>query len=212
MNENPEMIVPAQCNENHELIDGQHRLEAAKRLDRPFYYYVVTGANIDTVRKLNDHDPRWSTSEFIHSFNVTGNKNYEIYDEFEKKYKFGHAVNIMLLADTDTYYNKMLDNFKSGNFEVKDLEKAEKMAQMLEKVGEYYPGYKKRTFAIALIKIMNLPNFNIELFISKLAYQQKKMIDCLNSTDYIEVIGDIYNYKTRKSSLIDITPLLYKKY
>lgn len=205
------LVAPAQCNEKYELIDGQHRLEASKRLNKPFYYYIVKGANIETVRTLNDHDPRWATSEFIHSFSSTGNKNYEIYETFEKKYKFGHAVNIMLLAGSDTYYNKMLDDFKVGKFEIKDLKKAEEMAELLIQMAPYYPGYKKRSFAVAFVKVASLPNFHMETFINKLIYQQRKMVDCTNSTQYIELLGEIYNYKTRKTSLIDVTHLLYKK-
>lgn len=211
MKNNPNLIVPAQCNENSEVIDGQHRLEASKRLGRPYYYYVVKGANIETVRQLNDHDSRWSTSEFVNSFTKTGNMNYEIYEKFENKYKFGHAVNIMLLIGSGGFHNRMLDDFKQGNFVVKDLQYAEEIAQMLIEVGKYYSGYKKRSFAIAFAKIAALPGFNIKTMISKLAYQQKTMVDCTNSTQYIVLLAEIYNYRSRKGTTIDVTPILYNK-
>lgn len=211
MKKNPEMIVPAQCNEKYEIIDGQHRLEASKRLGRPYYYYIVKGANIGTVRNMNDHDPRWSTGEFVNSFSSTGNINYEIYESFEKKYGFGHAINIMLLSGAGNFHNTMLDEFKQGTFIVKDLEGAEKLAEMLIEIGKYYSGYKKRTFAIAFAKVSALPNFDFKTMISKLIYQQKKMVDCTNATHYIALLGELYNYRARKGSTIDVTPILYKK-
>jgi hypothetical protein len=207
----PETVAPAQCNEKFEIIDGQHRLEASKRLGRPFYYYVVKGASIETVRAINDHDPRWSTAEFVNSFSTTGNKDYEMYEEFEKKYKLGHAINIMLLSDTETFYNQMLNDFKIGGFKVKNLKKAEEVAEMLLTIKELYAGYKKRSFAVAFVKISTIPGFNFSTFIEKLRYQQKKMVDCTNATHYIELLGEIYNYKARKGSIIDVTSLLYRK-
>jgi len=211
MKNHPELIAPAQCNEKFEIIDGQHRLEASKRLNKPFYYYVVKGANIETVRTLNDHDSRWNTSEFVHSFSATGNENYAIYENFEAKYNFGHAVNIMLLSGVNNFYNKMLDDFKVGGFKVDNVKRAEELAEMINTLKDLYPGYKKRSFVIAFLKVSSLSNFNIITFIEKLRMQQKKMVDCTNSTHYIELLGEIYNYKTRKGSLIDISHLLYKK-
>lgn len=207
----PDTVAPAQCNEKFEIIDGQHRLEASRMLGRPFYYYIVKGATIETVRAINDHDPRWSTGEFVNSFSSTGNKDYEKYEEFEKKYKLGHAVNIMLLTNSDTFYNQMLGDFKVGNFKVTNLKKAEEMAEMLLSIKELYSGYKKRSFAIAFVKISSLPGFNFNTFIDKLTYQQKKMVDCTNATHYIELMGEIYNYRSRKGTTIDVTSLLYKK-
>ena len=207
----PNTIAPAQCNEKYEIIDGQHRLEASKRLGRFFYYYIVKGATIETVRSINDHDPRWSTSEFVSSFSATGNKDYEVYEKFEEKYKLGHAINIMLLSGTDTFYNKMLNDFKIGDFKVADAKKAEEVADMLVSLKDLYAGYKKRSFAVAFVKVASLPNFNFNTFKEKLRYQQKKMVDCTNTTHYVELLGEIYNYKTRKGFLIDVTPLLYKK-
>ena len=207
----PDMIAPAQCNEKFEIIDGQHRLEAAKRLGRSYYYYIVKGANIDTVRNMNDYDPRWSTGEYVSSFSSTGNINYEIYESFEKKYGFGHAINITFLSGAGGFYNKMLDDFKQGGFVVKDLQQAEKLAEMLIEVGKYYPGYKKRSFAIAFMKVSGLPGFDFKTLLSKLMYQQKKMVDCTNSTHYIALLGELYNYRARKGFTIDVTSILYNK-
>jgi hypothetical protein len=207
----PDTVAPAQCNEKYEIIDGQHRLEASRRLGKSFYYYIVKGATIETVRAINDHDPRWSTGEFVNSFSSTGNINYEIYESFEKKYGFGHAINIMLLSAAGGFHNRMLDEFKQGAFVVKDLESAEKTAEMLIEIGKYYAGYKKRSFAIAFTKVAGLPNFDFKTLISKLIYQQKKMVDCTNATHYIALLGELYNYRARKGSTIDVTPILYNK-
>ena len=211
MRKNPKMVVPAQVNEKYEVIDGQHRLEASKRLNKPFCYYVINGANIDTVRNLNNHNPRWSTSEYTNSFVKTGSTDYVIYEAFEKKYGFGHAVNISLLTGAVGFHNRMLEEFKEGNFVVKDLKYAEKIADMLIEIGKLYPGYKKRSFAIAFAKLAGLPGFDINRMISKLLLQQKSMVDCTNSTQYLQLLGEIYNYRARKGTILDVTSILYNR-
>jgi hypothetical protein len=211
MKKNPEIVAPAQCNQKYEVIDGQHRLEASKRLSKPFCYYVVKGADIATVRTLNNHDPRWSTSEFTNSFVKTGSTDYAIYEAFEKKYGFGHAVNISLLTGAAGFHNRMLDDFKEGKFVVKNLVHAEKLADMLIEIGKMYPGYKKRSFAIAFAKLAGLPGFDFKRLVSKLTYQQKSMVDCTNSTQYLVLLGEIYNYRAKKGTILDVTSILYKK-
>ena len=41
-----QLIIPIICNENYEIIDGQHRYNSAKELGLDLYYFIVPGYGI----------------------------------------------------------------------------------------------------------------------------------------------------------------------
>ena len=47
------LIKPIDVNEKHEVIDGQHRLEACKETGNPLYYIVQKGWGLQEAHRLN---------------------------------------------------------------------------------------------------------------------------------------------------------------
>ena len=69
---------PIIVNENMEVIDGQGRLEALKRMLMPVEYCVIPGANIRHCRVMNDVNTPWYSKEYIRSFAETGDEGYKL--------------------------------------------------------------------------------------------------------------------------------------
>ena len=46
------LISPILVNEKMEIIDGQHRFEAAKSLGLPIYFFIVQGYGLSEVLKI----------------------------------------------------------------------------------------------------------------------------------------------------------------
>lgn len=69
--------TPIICNENMEVIDGQNRLAAYKRLSLPVYFMVIKGLTIDHCRRLNMGQSNWGIYDWIASYAAEGNENYQ---------------------------------------------------------------------------------------------------------------------------------------
>ena len=65
--------VPILVNEKMEVIDGQGRLEACKRLGLPIYYIVKNGIGIDECMSMNIKMQNWTIYDFIKSRAEQGN-------------------------------------------------------------------------------------------------------------------------------------------
>ena len=183
---------PIQVNEKMEIIDGQHRLEARKAIGAPIEYYISKGADISTVQDLNTNSEDWKIDDYLHSYISKGIKDYIIYKQFLDSYKFNHKITMYLLTNNA---GGCSEDFNSGNFKIKDIEKAAEIASKLNIVGGYYDGYKRRTFCYAFVRCLNNSKFSFEEFIAKLAYQRSKIYDCAKVEQYLEIIEEIYNYK-----------------
>lgn len=56
---------PILVNERLEVIDGQHRLEAAKSANTFVYYIIVNGYNLTEVHTLNLNQKNWAKSDYM---------------------------------------------------------------------------------------------------------------------------------------------------
>lgn len=87
-----QVISPILVNENYEVIDGQHRLEAFKTRDLPVYYIIQPGIGYTECQYLNIGQTNWSTMDYVKSYAKQGDENYQrllrLIAEFGKDYKF----------------------------------------------------------------------------------------------------------------------------
>ncbi len=60
--------VPAIINGRGEVCDGQHRLEACRELEIPFYYIVIPNYELKEVQEINANQRNWRDIDFLNSF------------------------------------------------------------------------------------------------------------------------------------------------
>lgn len=81
------LTEPILVNENLEVIDGQGRLEALRRLEMPVEFIIEKGIGIKECQGLNHYQKNWSTMDYIDSFIAGGNENYIWLKSMISKYK-----------------------------------------------------------------------------------------------------------------------------
>ena len=70
-------IRPILVNERMEVVDGQHRLEAAKLLKVPIAYVVVDGADFEEASVLNANTKTWGCEDFVKMYAAQGFPDYK---------------------------------------------------------------------------------------------------------------------------------------
>lgn len=128
---------PIIVNEKYEVIDGQHRLEAAKSLNKPIHYIVHKGAKIEEVQLLNSAVRAWRFEDYIRSYKTAGNKNYAELEEFCNKYKVPVGTGVQLLSGIHNNRNSLLQDFRDGKFEIHDREEASQIGHELMNYRNY---------------------------------------------------------------------------
>lgn len=71
------VLSPILVNEKYEVIDGQGRFLALKKLGLPQYYIMQEGIGIAECRQMNIHQSNWTTLDYIISYAKGGNENYK---------------------------------------------------------------------------------------------------------------------------------------
>ena len=116
-------------NDDYEIIDGQHRFEAFKRLGLPITYLIDYEASINECASLNSTSTNWKLTDYINSFaSVEGDNkaSYRLLRNMNRKYPLlNHTVIACISNDVSNsllrvnYDKEIIDSIKNGTFEAK---------------------------------------------------------------------------------------------
>lgn len=181
------------------IIDGQHRLEAAKKLNIPYYYVEHEGANLEDIRRLNSNSKPWSLDDYLNSYADLNDENYILLKEFLEKYKLPLTVSIMLL--TGTSGEGGIGRFRRGTFKIERLKAADEEAQFLLKVKPYTEGeiWRTRTFIDAIKKVW--AKVDKEVFQQKIVSRGERLRSRMSMKEYLRDLEDIYNYRLKENQI-----------
>jgi hypothetical protein len=192
------LFSPIIINENHQIIDGQHRFEAAKKLGLPINFFVIKGYGLPEIQILNANSKNWNADDFLQGYCDLGIREYLKYKEFKETYGYGHNECMAMLSGSVGGTGNVIKTFYSGKFKIKDLQKANDTAQKISQVGEFYQGYKRRSFVLTMMGLLGNINFSLPEFLSKLMLQPSALTDCKDIPQYRLLIENIYNFKRRE--------------
>jgi len=208
--------VPILVNSKMEIIDGQHRVEAATRLGLPITYICLNGYGLSQVQRLNGTNRTWIKNDFLDSYCDLKLKPYQQLKEFLKNYpdfSVGTAETIMKNAHYEQVWviddngNKIgrKHSFKDGSFEVPDLGLAYENAGKIMEYKPYFSEYYQSSFVRAMIALFKNPKYNHDIMLTKLRQQPTAMKVCTSIKNYIALIEDIYNFRNRDKVNLRLT-------
>ena len=201
---------PILVNERMQVIDGQHRLMAAKEAASFVYYIVVDGYSLNEVHTLNLNQKNWSKKDFMDGYANMGVESYIKLKAFIEKnddFSFNDCVALCsnitgasVMKGSVIRGGKRMNQyeiFESGTWKGKDFDLAQEMASKIRMIKTYYSGYNRTTFVGTMIGMLNNKNFDFNEFMHKVRLQPTALVDCANREQYKTLIEDIYNYRSR---------------
>lgn len=195
---------PIVVNQKMEIIDGQHRLLAAKALDTEIYYQVIDLSSDDIVRM--NIAKTWSNSDFVNFYCRNGYEEYIKLNEFMKKHNLNLKVAMNIAMGTE---KKGFLDFKLGKFKFdtaslnEELDVCWDTINYIKKMNGFSTYTSSSRFWHGLLKLVSHPGFDK----TKWRFNIERMIDHFGprarTQDYQKMLMDIYNWKNTKK--IDLT-------
>jgi len=200
-------------NEKFEVIDGQHRLEAARTLGLPVYYTVCRGYGLPEVQLYNTTSKKWDSRDFLHSHVVSGKEAYLLVDEFLKAYPFLGMRNALAILSGYQHNSgkqkringkKMsIKSFEKGNFEVENIKFAEKAANQIMDFKDYFKCYNRVTFVKSILPLFKLKTYDHKRMMYKLKVSTIRLEPRANVEQYRFNLQKIYNWKCKDNDKAD---------
>jgi len=197
-----DLQIPIIVDEDMNVLDGQHRLDAYKIVGNPIFYIVKNKFDLQDVRNVNSVARKWTLTEYLMSYCKLGKKDYQLLEWFHRTYEFGIAECVAMLNGKGYINVAILKEFRKGDFVIDDLEQGKTWAKNINACGEYFQYYKKATFIKAMLHAMKHKDFKWSIFYKRLCNNSSKLKNQGSRNDFIVNIERIYNHGTANKSKI----------
>lgn len=184
------------------ILDGQHRFEAAKRLEYPVYFKYSDSLTIDNIVDVQIN-AGWKTTDYVHAFIKQGKQDYVVLSRFMNRYKMTASVATSLLVGTAQTSGLKKNGFYNGTFKVKDETKAHEQAKVIYEIGTVlFSLQTNAAFCSAVVKIMQHPDFSEKRMMEQLKKYSSIFHRQVSQLAYIRALEELYNYRAYKENKI----------
>jgi len=203
---------PIIVNEKMQVVDGQHRLAAAKMAKSEITYIIQEGYSLQQVHSLNLNQKNWTKRDYMVGYANKGLKSYvKLADFVNRNSDFNITDCVAMCSNTSSGTNfsnakvvggvkgvkSTAQNFEGGTWTGKDFNLAQDNADKLRAIGEYYKNYNKATFVGTMLQLFSNPNFSYNVFMAKLKSRPLSLKDAATREQCKLMVEDIYNYRSQ---------------
>lgn len=197
-------VQPILVNDRMEIIDGQHRFQAAQELGEPIFYTVAPGLGINEARSMNILHKSWSTDDYARSYAESGDASYKRYLQLREQYpQFRHSV-LLIAAESGVERKGIFRDFREGNMTMTSEQYnalRAKLDALDEVVSEVPFGYQQE-FCVAVLKAMNSSGYIQQRMVQKLQVQGATIPRYKSIPDYLRALEDAYNYRVQDNQRV----------
>lgn len=198
---------PVIVDKNYNVIDGQHRVEACKRLGLPVPHIKSDMVNVKDIKSLNVDRENWKLEEWLNFYCNQELIDYQMLQDFmEKQSLLKVGITLELLHGTRS--SKFHDTFKRGEYKYPEEDQEKEAIEKQKQINEIISYIKLKTsgaktyldrvtFYASLIEFFNNKSFDYKTFMKKLEYKINLIHPCQRQTDYVQILKEIYNFKNQ---------------
>lgn len=190
-------------NEKLFTVDGQHRKIAISKANKIMTYAIIKGYGEKEISIYNSNTKNWGYDDFADHYSQKGIWDYIEFRKFKHQFGIGNTMTISLLLGNKSVTNDFVGKkFREGNFKIKNLSQAQKIAKLLTDFN-FYPGWNNRQFIIAFLEIYQYKDFNYKRFFESFKNYSFHMVGVGGGTKhYLDAFEKIYNYHRRDKIMI----------
>lgn len=138
------------------VIDGQHRLSEAQKVNAPFVFQLIEVENnenlIKLVSDLNSSNKNWNAKQFINGYAICKREAYMIVQKVIEETKFGATTVLMAYCGVTSNSKEVRD----GSLKIHNRKEGDNLIKQLLDYRHVYNGELDRR---ALLKVMRMPEY-----------------------------------------------------
>ncbi|MGI4871370.1 MAG: CHC2 zinc finger domain-containing protein [Janthinobacterium lividum] len=199
-------IKPLDVTADLGIIDGQHRLEAARELGVPVYYRIGEQLGEEDIAILNATSKNWTGTDYLHHWSVKGSPAYQTLAAFMQRHPALSFSNAKMMLSGLGEGGGKADIFRDGKWQVGPEEKAEATALLIERVASEVPSFKQaaHTGFVAMVYhcVARVEGFDPKEFMRKILANPRALVPCSGHKQWLTMFGEIYNYRTNADNRV----------
>lgn len=190
----PMMVV--ERGDKLEIRDGQNRFRAAQQLGIPVKYVLTeNGQSAIPIAELNKYQKTWTIMDHCKSYANECDKDYQALLTFMAEENINLIAAVCLLSQG----SPNTDTLKNGNFKVRDLEWARKVAAHLRHLCKVMPwSPNTANYVRVFVKACRVDAFDAGLFARKVEQNPEKVVNMATESGIAAMMEEVYNYRNRQ--------------
>lgn len=196
---------PILVDKDMRVIDGQHRLEAAKKMDLPIFYTMNVEADDGDMILLNTQRT-WGLENYLHYHVSKEKQDYIRFKKFMEAHNLTLRAAYKVLSSNDGGTGH--DQFRKGNFHFPEGESLDEVNLLMDRISSIQSFIraktignnevvKKSNFFAAIMVFLNAKRVDFDVFMKKLSLALDMFHPCTKTNSYLSMFRDIYNYRNK---------------
>jgi len=206
------LLCPIIINEKFQIIDGQHRFNAARACELPVNYIVVNGYSLPEIQVYNTNMTNWKKSDFLSMYCDLGYDQYKRFKNFLELFPdFSiNSAEIILTnkrqAVKEIVADKVINkkSFEAGELVIHDYDEAILNAERITKLKPYFKSYLSATFVKSMLAVFEVDGYDHDRFIMRMRLNSYMLEPRSTITQYRDLIHQVYNYKMPKAKKVEL--------
>ena len=192
-------LRPICVNGEYEVIDGQHRLLAAKALGVEIYYEVQSTLNAKDIVPLNT-SKAWGMGDYLNYYVKNEYPEYKKFAEWMKRKNITIKVGLAIAVGASEAGRKQFQHgefiFKSEDLEL-EFDICWDTIELIRRLNGYTPYAQSARFWKALLQLVTHSNFQKERLFSNLSKMNDKICAKASMQDYLKLFMEIHNWRNQ---------------
>lgn len=196
---------PILVDEDMRVIDGQHRLEAAKHLGLPIYYQITHEEQTEDIILLNANQKPWVMDDYINYYISKGKLAFQKFRDFQTAYNLTTGFLLRMLKSTR---DRAHHEIKIGTFVFYTQSEEEALGEALENSQLIVDTMKRYIlidkaflhsvrFKISLLSFVQQSDVVLSIFLNKIKFKAEAIRPCASADIYYQMFLDIYNFRNQ---------------
>ncbi len=181
---------PIIVNEKMQIIDGQHRYLACRKLGIPIPYIVKEGANLQDIMRVNVNQKSWESKDFLRFYSQQKNQHYIFISNLKEKYAYPlYLLNTICRKFDNINKNDYNQSYKDGSLHISNkveiLEFCDFFIPKMKELQQFHDKDVSHLFTLAYTEaFIDIYRTKRDKF-DKLMYNIDKQVKVLTGSDSI---------------------------
>lgn len=198
-------IMVSKNGNGYNIIDGMHRYYVRRELKMPIRFFEIDGCGIEHVQRLNSNTKEWDSKDYLHCYCELNNNNYKKFRTFMEIYQFSFSSCLSVIKNRRRSQGTE-QGFRDGRFIYPTGIKAQEITERANRIAslkQFYRGYKRRCFVIAMVVVMKSKDYDHEHMLKQCETYSPELVDCTNWKTNVELLENIYNIGQKKKVIFE---------
>lgn len=174
------------------IKSGHHRFVVARKLGIPVKFVISN--DTASIHQLEKTSKKWNLRDYLISYYRAGYPDYKFVNDFQERTEIPLYACISMLGGETAGSHNLTRKFISGRFEVKSVDHAEKVAELVKiSKSVAFPQYNTQNFVAALSKLVWVAEMDFKQLKNKIKAHYELLRRQPTTADYITMLDMIYN-------------------